>query len=55
MPHLSLIWSERVISISFIEVSQDVLGPADAGLLVGINMLFGGAPLIGMALAARNS
>jgi uncharacterized membrane protein HdeD (DUF308 family) len=25
------------------------------GLLVGINMLFGGATLIGMALAARNS
>jgi uncharacterized membrane protein HdeD (DUF308 family) len=25
------------------------------GLLVGINLLFGGASLIGMALAARNS
>ena len=25
------------------------------GLLVGINLLFGGATLIGMALAARNS
>jgi uncharacterized membrane protein HdeD (DUF308 family) len=25
------------------------------GLLVGINMLFGGATLIGMALAARNA
>jgi uncharacterized membrane protein HdeD (DUF308 family) len=25
------------------------------GLLVGLNMLFGGASLIGMALAARNS
>ena len=25
------------------------------GVLVGINMLFGGATLIGMALAARNS
>ena len=25
------------------------------GLLVGINMLFGGGTLIGMALAARNS
>jgi uncharacterized membrane protein HdeD (DUF308 family) len=32
-------------------------GSADwaLGLLVGINMLFGGATLIGMALAARNS
>jgi uncharacterized membrane protein HdeD (DUF308 family) len=25
------------------------------GLLVGINLLFGGTSLIGMALAARNS
>ena len=25
------------------------------GLLVGINLLFGGASLIGMAIAARNS
>jgi uncharacterized membrane protein HdeD (DUF308 family) len=25
------------------------------GLLVGINLLFGGASLIGMALAARNA
>jgi uncharacterized membrane protein HdeD (DUF308 family) len=25
------------------------------GVLVGINLLFGGATLIGMALAARNS
>jgi uncharacterized membrane protein HdeD (DUF308 family) len=25
------------------------------GLLVGINLLFGGATLIGMALAARNA
>ena len=25
------------------------------GLLVGINLLFGGVSLIGMALAARNS
>jgi len=25
------------------------------GLLVGINLLFGGASLIGMALAARNT
>ena len=44
------------ILIAFVIISG-LPGSAEwaLGLLVGINMLFGGATLIGMALAARNS
>jgi uncharacterized membrane protein HdeD (DUF308 family) len=44
------------IFIAFIVISG-LPGSAEwaIGLLVGINLLFGGATLIGMALAARNS